>query len=288
MTASALENLLLKPQATELSYQYIETLVINRIEKGELRELEGHDDFVALLDVFTKLLYRAGSGWSIVVAKRVSTKIVLALLKKIIRMDTESDKLLAPLSKLLLSSPILIKCNYTKIIAELTRLVRDSSVPSVNLWKLVHSVLIHELPGNIELYTIASKVIATLLVCRTGYEASLCLEVIRTIQPYISRDKQLLNTTLGVITSIARKFVDNIAVIRLVNDISKSTSSVRTDAVIESVVLPKGIPEQPINEPIPSAFIPEEPIMVEEEIVSHANHLVDDDDGKSSCPSLDL
>jgi hypothetical protein len=304
MTASVLENLLLKPQATELSYNYIETLLLDRISSGSLGKVDGQDDFSIIMDVFAKSMHRAGSGWGVVVSKKVANRIVVGTLKQIHSFDEDSERVIESLLGLVNCCPVLIKCNYTEIISELIRIVKLSAIPSVSLWRMINVVLISKLPGNMHLYTIASYALGNIPICHTGYEAVACLEVLVTCLPFIRTYPQLLNTAIGVSQAAVNRFVDNFVVRKLSFEILAYSSRVESmpaqatqSAFLNQSQVPPPVSvvaDSPLTRPVAEVHGGNSEISIKEVITTQSYSeepgapMDEETSPRSSCPSLDL
>lgn len=286
MTGQYLEDLLLRPQATEASYSFLEELLTTRIASKTLGSIPGKDSLVDLLNVFTKMLCRAGSGWIILKSRRISQKIIVDTLRCINEIDRDADQVLGSLIKLVGSSSVLIKCSQEQIVSEILRLLRLNSMPSVNIWRLVRSLLTVCQPGLIDLQLIISSAIANLAICRTGYEAASCMEVLSILIPSIRTNSQMLNTSVGLSRRAASVFSDDQEVGRLFREIINKSLKASNDP--ERLVAPVPIPTNTVlvHEVVQERVIPAVAhVEVHQTVVEEK---IDQSSPRSSCPSLDL
>jgi len=291
MTVQHLEELLLRPQATEASYAFLEQLIVDRVNSKVLGVVPGKDSLVDLLHVFTKMICRAGSGWIVVKSRRISRRVIVPILSLINDADDVSNEVIGSLFKLVSVSPVFLKCEQDLILHEIVRILKITQVPSVNMWRLVRSVLIVAEVGAIETQLIISIALANLAVSRTGYEAASCMEVLLMLMKPIAQNSQMLNTTVGLSQRVLATFCDDQEVRKLSAEILRK--SVETDmsqnaaedstAIAESVV----VEEPAISQMIPTKLTE---TIEESQAQSHAKLDVDTDDmsPRSSCPSLDL
>ena len=276
---SNLQNLLLKPQATEVSYSYIESLVVDRVNSHELFTNSNKDSSVDLIDILSYVLHRAGSGWVMVVAKRLSKGVVLGILTRVSIITPQSDLVLGSLDRLISSYPVLIKCHFDQIVSQISRIIKLNPLPTPNFFDIIKSVLSVKLPSNTIIHSICSLTLSNLAVSTTGFEASSCLEVLVQISEFISRDSQLTNTALGLSNNALSQFGDNIGLRRLVADLANmlvnSKAEVAQSKQVKAVEQIETV-EQPLERDQES---PEE--SNESEVVD-----VDISSPRSSCPSL--
>ena len=280
MTGQYLEDLLLRPQATEVSYSFLEQLVITRIDSKIIGSVPGKDSLVELLNVFTKMLGRAGSGWIILKSRRISRKVLVGTMRCITQIDADSDAVLGALNNLVGCSSVLLRCSQEEIIAEVMRLLKVNLMPSVNMWRLVRSLLIVCEPRLVDRQTILSSDLANLAICRTGYEAASCMEVLSILIQSIRANSQMLNTSLGLSRRAASVFSGDQEVVRLFRELldkSKTASSQDHQTIPEPIV--KLVEEAEDVVPVVT------PIEVPQ---SSIEDRVDESSPRSSCPSLDL
>ena len=284
MNGEYLEELFLRPQATEVSYSFIEQLVVALVRSKHVAPIEGQDRLSDLLDLFAKMLIRTGQGWIVVKSKHISRAIVLGVLEQISEIDSNVDEILGSLNKLLTTSPVLVKCEKGSILREIVRILKLNPIVSVNMWRVVRSVLTVGYPGPIESQSIVSSALANLAVCRTGYEAAACMDILAILIPTISKNPQMLSTTLGLSRRAASKFNDDFEVLRMMSNLARtSTFDVLTD------LIPHPAPEELMVDVVQIEDVQEKEItpniaVIAEDIVPCDN----DSSPKSSCPSLDL
>ena len=291
MPLEHLEQLFLRPQATESSYTFLEQLIVDRVASKALGPVEGKDSLTDLLNVFTRMLNRAGSGWIVVKSRRISRRITLPILCSIATFDSIADGVIGALYKLLSVSPVLILCDKDTILVEITRILKVAQVPSVNLWRLVRSLFVAGGVGAVEAQLIISMALANLAISRTGYEAASCLEVLSLLMPSIATNTQILSTTVGLSQRSMSVFADDLEVRRLASDIIRKSMEWPDTSPSELSV---AIPTPEVEESPQTVEIVEEPIAhhtmeTPDEVPVTAN-VADQEDisPRSSCPSLDL
>ena len=293
MTLEHLEDLFLRPQATEASYKFIEQLIIDRITAKIIGAIPGKDSLVDLLYVYTKMVTRAGSGWIVVKSRRIVRRIIVPILCMITTIDQVTDEVIGALVKLLSASSVLFQCEKDMIILEITRILRLAQVPSVNLWRIVRSGLIADVFGAIETQLIISVALANVAISRTGHEAASCMEVLSMLMPWVTSNSQMLSTTLGLAQRSASQFADDQEVRRLAADIIRKSSDLSHITDRELPVLVESTVEEVESRQIVEALVEDAP---QETTVESPDHQpVEMDSGetgafspRSSCPSLDL
>ena len=277
-----LENLLLKPEATEVSYGYIESLVTERVASKFLVDGGGKDYLCDLLDLLNLSLQRAGSGWAVVVSKRISARVLIGILSQMGEVSFDLDVILGSLYRLVESHPVIALCDFESLMANLLRILKANAKPSSNLMRLLASVLTVRLPSNSQLDTIATIALSHLAVSVHGSEASSCLLVLSKLTEYITRDSQLVNTTIGLAKFAVASFAEDSEVRRLAAEIITVTPQVQyADA---SASVPK---ETEVVVPRPVTVTQTIDTVIAEMVTTSAHQEVDASSPRSSCPSLD-
>jgi hypothetical protein len=205
-------DMLLRPNVTEVSFRYIESIIIECISSGELGKRSKRDCLPDLIDLLTATLQRAGSGWVTVVAHHVSANIVVATLKNINTLDSDSDRVLQSLSSLIRCFPVIAMCHHQMLTEELIRLIKLNPVVPRGVLSMVAAELFVRFPSHKELEIILTSALSNLAIASTGEDASVCLNLISMLLEYAYSNRQLWNTTLGLAQASRIKFSDDVAV----------------------------------------------------------------------------
>lgn len=280
MAVQNLENLFLRPQATDVSYAYIEGIITERIKSGEWGCGDSVDNFADLIDLLSSCLYRAGSGWVMVQTHRILSKIILPTLSALEGSMTDMNGVLAGLSRLLDAYPILLRCKAEAIFQQCLRILNASKIPSPALIALICSVSeVHRVPPRL-VQGIVAQALAFLATAKDRTLVISSLSLIERMIDFIARDAQVLRTTLGLV-SVARSFFMEDSEVRrlcsLIEGASHDSRETDSDSVeTESAVLTAVQPTNCISaEPIISGSVKDDA-------------MPEVDSPRSSCPSLDF
>jgi len=203
------DNILLNRNATEVSFQYIESLILDRIKDGSLLENTEGDSSEDLVDLLEGCLQRAGSGWVMVVADRVSHEVILGSLKQVKALEKDSFRFLDAVSRLVRSFPVLVLCYHTEIVRESLRLVKLSQTPSVAVARLAGAVISAKLPGSEVLHSLCTLSLYHLSAVNDSITGEAILELLFECRDYLSRDSQMGNTLLGLSQNLLSRFPEN-------------------------------------------------------------------------------
>lgn len=274
------EDLLLNRNATEASFKYIENLILDRVKGGSLLSSSECDTSEDLLDLLEGCLHRAGVGWVMVVADRISKDVVHGSLAQIASFDVPTYRVIDSLSRLLFSFPVLVVCNYENILRQSLRLVQLSAHnPSVAVTRLICAVVGARKPSNSDLHSICTSSLYHLSIVNDSITAEGLLELLNNCTEYLSRDVQMVNTCIGLCGVLLSKFPENREIRRHAQQFRSSLSVIRDSS---ELVVDAEQEEETINHKLD--------ITNENDAVDEAGEVVDDDmmssSPKSSCPSL--
>ena len=281
-----LESLLLRPQATEVSYKYIESLILKRIEDRTLFSHPSVDTTADIIDLLSSTLYRAGSGWVQVVALNLSKNVVLAILQQIQTCDPQASAVLDALARLLQSFPVLSRCSTKSLSIEVMRILSVNPLVTPALMGLL-TALLNERTTSQELRQLAvSKAICFLTLSKDRNMAVSCLTALVAVPEFILKDAQIHNSALAACAVASAEFGEDIEIRRLCRVIEELEPN-RTFSGPEA--------EEDMVEPLPSTILPmtEEAIEPETKKVRSAelseNQMaIVESSPRSSCPSLDF
>ena len=282
MAVGNLENLLLRPQATEASYQYIESLITARIQSQDMRGDASVDKTSDFIDLLSSCLYRAGSGWTMMVAHRIAKNIVLALLTRMQDVQLADDAMLSSLSRLLDAYPVLIRCSQPQLVSEVLRILRKAKLPVCGLLDLLSVILNTVSLPFTDAQTVLSRTVALVPIAIDRRLATSCLRVISKLMSYVSINNQMRLSVIGASSVALSTFMEDSEIRNLCAQIegnanvddSASESMDETDEVeVEQIAEAVISPVEPVSEPgkvLPPVQQP------------------DLDSPRSSCPSLDF
>ena len=267
------EELLLNRNATEVSYKYIESLLVERVKAESLFSPSENDPTEDLVDLLEGCLQRSGSGWVMVVADRISSEIVLATLLQIQKLEINALRVIDALSRLLCSFPVIAICQYDGIMREILRLMKLASCPSVVIARLAGSLLSARKPSNGIFHTICTLSLYHLSVVNDSLPAEAVIELLNNCTEYLCRDYQMVSTCLGLSDALLAKFPENRDIRRLVGVFRSSfTSPKNATRRDESIIdVERDIEEDKIQQ------------------ASHMEQNINDEASspRSSCPSLE-
>ncbi len=227
---SALFGILLRPQATEACYGYIEKLLLDALSKRPVVFDSGPDTLIDLVRLLDMTLRRAGVGWTSIVAKKVSKHICLEILGNVKDHSESSESMLEALAVLMGYHPLVVRCEQEGIVSELVRLLKLNSKHSPALLLCVHSVLGACRPDEVSLYRFVSQGLATMALAETSVDVILSLRILLQVgADYIMRDAQLTRTTLGLCLSSRNRFHDNMDIRRLCEELYSALSLCRNN-----------------------------------------------------------
>lgn len=280
MAVQNLENLFLRPQATDVSYGYIEGIITERIKLREWGCGESVDKFADLIDLLSSCLYRAGSGWVMVQTHRILNQIILPTLCVIDGSTTDMNGVLAGLCRLLDAHPILLRCKAEVIFQQCLRILKASKIPSPALMAIVSSISeVYRVPVR-SVQGIVAQALAFLATAKDRTLVISCLSLIERMIDFIARDAQVLRSTLGLVSVARSSFMEDSEVRRLCSSIegasydsgeTESDSEETESAVLTAVEPTNWISAEPrISGTVKDDAMPEV------------------DSPRSSCPSLDF
>lgn len=280
MERNRLASILLRPNVSEVSFGYIETLITKALENDEDTPSAIKDTVDDVIDLLRLTLMRTGSGWVAVRGKRIS-RMIVDCLKSIKVENRDSMHVIASISRLLSAFPIIAMCAHDRLMAEIRRLLMSATYSSQNLLHLISMLIGVKLPSNGVLHEICSITLSRLAICSNSTDAVACLEVLSRVLTFLSSDSQLTNTCLGLCRGIEAQFSDDHEVRKLVFRIRHITSIEPAETEIEIETPPVSVLKRCIT------LDPEPPAVKEQDT------MVDFMDGRgesprSSCPSLDF
>ena len=283
---SRLEQILLKPQATEASYTYIESLVSGRIQNKTVFDETAVDDMAEIIDLLECCLRRAGSGWVMVVASRLSRDVVCGILSQLTVVGSREEDVIGALSRLVDANPVLVLCNHETIVNHLVRLLKSSTVSSPSLLRLVASVLSVRLPVNSILHVVAARALSLLVIARNSAQVTSCLSLLVLMTDFIGCDLQLTNTYVGLLGVAEAAFGFDAEVRRLCRMLR---GLVRTEPELTQDEQPhesSRMVVDPVAEK--SELVVVLPTLAVEPMRVEAAEFPEDGSPRSSCPSLDF
>jgi hypothetical protein len=284
-----LESLLLRPQATEASYRYIESLVLKRIEETSLCSHPSVDSTADILDLLSSCLYRAGSGWVQVVAISLSKNILIPILQQITKFDEHSSSVVSALVRMFQAYPVLVRCATKSIIAELMRILRSNAVLSASFIELMTILMTEPTVSQEYVQLLVGKSICFLSITKNRVMAAACLSALVTASNFVLRDRQVHNTVLAACEAVASEFGEDLEIRRLcrvIGEFESSRGPVGEDEDINEAPIPVLAPT-PITQ-LPIVNEEPEPKKLRAETPLEHYMVVDESSPRSSCPSLDF
>lgn len=277
-----LEGLLLRPQATEASYRYIESLVVKRIEDGTLFSNQSVDSTADVIDLLSSCLYRAGSGWLQVVATRLSKKVIIPALAQVHEFNSKSvEDVLSALNRMLTAYPVLIRCCRDSLLKELQRIMTIPGIPCASALDLTATVIEHTEPSQEFIQLAAGKAVcyANVAKDRSMVQSSLC--VLSALMDFVVRDAQILNTVLATVSTAMSLYGEDANIRRLCRTIEDFGVDRESQGIEEST---HAIADLESKKKETIEITEEAPLRTQ--IVGAPP--VDSLSPRSSCPSLDL
>lgn len=281
MAVQNLENLFLRPQATDVSYAYIEGIVTERIKHQAWADNGTSDRFADLIDLLSSCLYRAGSGFVMIQTHRILNQIVLPTLSLLDGTTPILDEILAAFLRLLDAYPILLRCKSEAIFQQSLRILKTSKVPSPALMSLISATsAVYRIPLS-SLQVIIGQALAFLATAKDRALVISCLLLIQREISFIARDTQVLRTTLGLVSVARCSFMEDSEVRRLCSLIEEaSDDSGETEP--ESVE-PESSTALSVSQPTLESKAEAVKLAPTNEIA-----MQEADSPRSSCPSLDF
>lgn len=278
-----LEGLLLRPQATEASYNYIESLIIKRIEDGSVFSSPSVDKTADLIDLLSSCLYRAGSGWLQVVANRLSVKVVIPILTSVTNMTDVTDEVVAALNRLLYSFPVLVRCCGESLLNQIDRIFAISALASPSIFDIASTYLSNGKASQNFIQMCTSKALCSVNLSKDRTATISSLNILSVAMEFIVKDSQIHNSALAAVAVALDEYAEDCNVRRLCR-------------LIEDFDGYRETRESEDNE-VSIAPSSENHILPEKELVeakkaqtteAHADYQQDDVSPRSSCPSLDF
>lgn len=168
-------SILLRPNVSEVSFGYIETLITKALDNDEDTLSVSKDTVEDVIDLLRLTLMRTGSGWVAVRAKRIS-RMLVDCLKSIKVANRDSELVIASISRLLSAFPIIAMCAHDRLMAEIRRLLMSSTYSSESLLHLTSMLIGVKLPSKGVLHEISSITLSRLAICSNSRDAVACLE----------------------------------------------------------------------------------------------------------------